>query len=190
MRAVTADVMRGPLRDHAHDLARVATLSGGDASAAAIDGLTQLALRVAPAVVDRLPFEVPLGPNTAAKTGAIDVLWLGPDEWLVVAPDSPSTIARDIGDAVAGEHHAVVDVSANRAVIELGGPRRRSLLSSRCPLDLHPRAWRPGACAQTLLGKCPVLLRERSEDTWLFVRPSFAGYVVDLLVDAAAMRRA
>jgi sarcosine oxidase subunit gamma len=76
----------------------------------------------------------------------------------------------------------VVDVSANRAVIELADAGRLELLSSACPIDLDPRSWTEGRCAQTLFGAAQVLLQERASDTRLFVRPSFATYVVDLLL--------
>jgi heterotetrameric sarcosine oxidase gamma subunit len=79
--------------------------------------------------------------------------------------------------------HAVVDVSANRAVIELHGPRRLAMLASACSLDLDPAGgWVPGVCAQTLLARAPVILQELSDATRVFVRPSFADYVVDRLL--------
>ncbi|HEU5225015.1 MAG TPA: sarcosine oxidase subunit gamma family protein, partial [Actinomycetota bacterium] len=84
--------------------------------------------------------------------------------------------------SIAGLHRSVVDVSANRTVIELAGPSRHDLLSSACPVDLHPRSWGDGRCAQSVFGAAQVLLHERDGATRLFVRPSFADYVVDLLL--------
>jgi sarcosine oxidase gamma subunit len=40
-----------------------------------------------------------------------------------------------------------------------------------------------GRCAQTLVGRAQVLLHERDDATRLFVRPSFAGYLTDLLLE-------
>ena len=82
----------------------------------------------------------------------------------------------------------MVDVSANRAVFELGGPSRLERLAIACPIDLHPRSWGDGRCAQTVFGAAQVLLHERDDATRVFVRPSFAGYVVDLL-DAPGLGR-
>jgi len=53
-----------------------------------------------------------------------------------------------------------------------------------CPLDLDPRVWAAGRCAQTLLGRAQVILQERTETTGILVRPSFADYVVDVLREA------
>jgi sarcosine oxidase subunit gamma len=78
----------------------------------------------------------------------------------------------------------VVDVSANRTVVELAGDGRFDLLAQGCALDLHPRAWRPGRCAQTLLARVPVLLQEREGATRVFVRASFAAHLAGWLHDA------
>jgi len=78
-------------------------------------------------------------------------------------------------------------VSANRAVIDLRGPGRLALLASACSLDLDPAGgWVPGVCAQTLLARAQVILQELPDATRLFVRPSFADYVVDRLLAGAA----
>jgi sarcosine oxidase subunit gamma len=53
-----------------------------------------------------------------------------------------------------------------------------------CSLDLAPPAWHAGRCAQTLVGRAQVILQEREATTGLLVRPSFADYVVDLLLAA------
>jgi sarcosine oxidase, subunit gamma len=139
--------------------------------------LAQIGLRTDPAT---LPFEPP-APNTATAWNGRDVLWLGPDEWLVVAePDEAPTIASELVAALAGHHHSVRDVSANRIVFELVDGLQA--LSSTCGLDLHPSRWLPGMCAQTLFGGAQVILHQRDERTTrVFVRPSFVDYFVDRL---------
>ena len=124
----------------------------------------------------------PTEPNTWARVGDREVLWLGPDEWLVVAQADAADVIADLDASLAHVHHSVVDVSANRALIELADADRLELLSSGCPIDLDPRSWTKGRCAQSLFGAAQVLLQERASDTRLFVRPSFATYVVDLLL--------
>ena len=114
------------------------------------------------------------------------MLWLGPDEWLVVAePGGAAAIAEELERSLADLHRSVVDVSSNRVVLELSGSSRHDLLSSACPIDLHPRSWADGRCAQSVFGAAQVLLQERRGTTRLFVRPSFADYVVDLLLAVA-----
>jgi sarcosine oxidase, subunit gamma len=143
--------------------------------------IPQLDVRVDGSTAATLGF--PTVPNTATTPGDRDALWLGPDEWLVVGgPGAAGAIAAELGRSLDGLHHSIVDVSANRAVIELAGPSRHDLLSSACPIDLHPRSWGDGRCAQSVFGAAQILLQEREGATRLFVRPSFANYVVDLLL--------
>lgn len=167
---------RSPLAERSGDLARV--------SASELAFLSQLDVRVDPATAATLGF--PTEPNTATTSSDRDVLWLGPDEWLVVTePGGAGAVEAELEAALVGLHRSVVDVSANRAVIELSGSSRHDLLSSACPIDLHPRSWGDGRCAQSVFGAAQVLLQEREGRTRLFVRPSFAAYVVDLLLAAA-----
>jgi sarcosine oxidase, subunit gamma len=176
---VTADpAARSPLAGRAADLAAV--------GAAEVAFPAQLSLRLDPAEAARLPLPLPVEPNTWSRGGGRETLWLGPDEWLVVAePGSAPALAEELELALQGLHHSVVDVSANRAVLELAGADRFELLAQGCRLDLHPRAWRQGGCAQTLLGRVPVLLQERGHATRIFVRASFAVHLADWLVAAA-----
>jgi sarcosine oxidase, subunit gamma len=163
---------RSPLHGRAADLAAV--------GAAEVAFLAQLTLRADPAVAARVPFPLPPAPNTWTAGGGREALWLGPDEWLVVGPPgSAPALAAELDRALDGEHHAVVDTSANRTVVELAGDGRFELLTQGCGLDLHPRAWRPGCCAQTLLARVPVLLQERDQATRVFVRASFAAHLAD-----------
>lgn len=159
--------------------------------------LAQVDVRANPrdaAVLDRvaavLGVALPLEANTVAGTGKRHALWLGPDEWLVIGtPGSEAELERALRDALASTPGgAVVDVSANRTTIELAGPAAREILESGCSIDLHPRAFGPGCCAQTLLARANVVIWQlTSEPRYrLLVRPSFAPYLAAWLADAAA----
>jgi sarcosine oxidase subunit gamma len=118
----------------------------------------------------------PTEPNTSAG----DVLWLGPDEWLVVGARE-----ADYPDAAAA-----VDVSANRVCFELAGGDVEDVLAQGCALDLHPSAFAPGRCAQTLLARAQVILHRTDEETFrVLVRPSFAPYVRAWIEDALTSPR-
>jgi sarcosine oxidase, subunit gamma len=171
---------------------------------ALIDGLrelpflAQLDLRLDPDdaaardAVESVIGPLPLEPNTVRGGADAAVLWLGPDEWLVVGQaDGETVLEGQLHDAL-GDHAgrvAIVDVSANRTTLDLRGPRVRELLEFGCPIDLQPRVFGPGRCAQTLLARANVLIwhvADGPEELWrLFVRPSFAAYVAAWLADAA-----
>jgi sarcosine oxidase subunit gamma len=146
--------------------------------------LAQVAARADPGHV---PFEPP-DPNTVTTWMGRDVLWLGPDEWLLVGElGTEGVIVDDLKAALAGHHRSVIDVSANRTVFDLTDGL--DLLSTGCGLDLDPRRWRPGMCAQTLFGGAQVIVHQREERTTrVFVRPSFADHVVSTLLAARPFR--
>lgn len=129
---------------------------------------------------------LPLEPNRVAAMGAVRVLWLGPDEWLVTATEG--------GEAALGERLSRIegalttDLSASRAVIGVSGPAARRLLEAGCGVDLHPRAFAPGDCAQTLLARVPVIIDQvaPAPSYRVFVRRSLARWLVQWMIDAAA----
>ncbi|WP_338597326.1 sarcosine oxidase subunit gamma family protein [Saccharopolyspora sp. SCSIO 74807] len=129
-------------------------------------------------------------PGSVVRTGDLLVLWLGPDEWLLLGREGTAESMQDtLSTALGDEHGAVVDVSANRTIIEVSGPSAREVLNKGCALDLHPRSFGPDRCAQTLLARAGVILMcrdVRPPSYWLIVRASFARYVTDWLIDAAA----
>ena len=165
---------RSALGSRAEDLALL--------EAAEVPFLTQIDVRCSPEDAEGLGF--PMTPNTVGGDMTRGVLWLGPDEWLLVGlPETAATIITELERALAGVHHAVVDVSENRVVLELRGVDRYNLLASGCSLDLDPRGgWAPGVCAQTMFGRSQVIVQELDSATRVFVRPSFAHYVVDRLL--------
>ena len=160
---------RSPLEVRAADLAQLGDLTGGTVAAVEVPFLMQVDVRAS----DPAAAGLPSVPTTWAPLGEAEALWLGPDEWLLV------------GDGVLPDVESVVDVSANRAVVDLTGPGVREFLSKGCSLDLDPDHWAGGACAQTMLAKAPVILQQRGEITRVFVRPSFAEYLVEWLLAAA-----
>ncbi len=135
-----------------------------------------------------LGFGLPTKPNTVTAKDDLLALWLGPDEWHVVTPPAAQTPLLDSLDAALnGTHFAVTDVTGGQTVITVSGPRSRDVLAKGCPLDLHPSAFKPANCAQTLLAKANVIIRcvDNSPTFELIVRRSFAEYTAQWLNDAA-----
>lgn len=145
----------------------------GDAGAEAFRSAVAGVLGVAP----------PAEPNTVAAIGDLDILWLAPDEWLVVRPADGDGLADRLDAALAGLHHSVIDVSQGRVVLELEGAEARTVLAQAASLDLRPRAFGPGRCAQTPLARVPVILQalDAPPRVRVFVRASFAPYVTEWL---------
>ncbi len=161
--------------------------------------LAQVGLRADPAdepLMSRLTIvlgvRLPTDPNTAAiaQDGTKQVLWLGPDEWLVLGEPGPAgALESTLRSALHAGAGAVVDLSANRTAISVSGPRARELLAFGCAIDLDPPAFGPDRCVQTLLARANVIIvpvGPPEEPAFrILVRPSFAGYLAAWLADAA-----
>ena len=131
---------------------------------------------------------LPTCPNTTVENDTHCALWLGPDEWMFRAKQHVSDdLAAHLEHALGGVFSAVTDQSSAYCVLHLSGPKTRELLAKGCPLDLHPRVFGPGQCAQSHYFKTTFLLRclnSAEGGTWEFiVRRSFADYAVRMLVD-------
>ena len=149
-----------------------------------------------PGVTALLGVTPPIRPNTWVRGSVGTVIWLGPDEWLVVSDlDVLETLEADLRAVVTPSGGAAVDVSGQRVKLTLTGRHVRDVLAKGCSLDLHPTVFGPGSSAQTTLGLAGVVLLagddpgdDTGDDTVEFtvlVRQSFANYLVDWLVDAA-----
>ena len=143
------------------------------------------------AVGRTLDLLLPTEANTTASRGDLTALWLGPDAWLLTFP--PGALARLAGSlrrALSDVHAAITDVSDGRVALRLAGPNARDVLAKGCPLDLHPRVFATGSCAQSLLAKASVLIHLPNDDVQrgptfdLYAARSFAHYLFAWLEDA------
>jgi sarcosine oxidase subunit gamma len=122
--------------------------------------------------------DLPRTPNSAARSGELRALWLGPDEWLLIGPPArEADLLRNLRASLAGQHVGLTDVSEARTCILVAGPRARELLARGISLDLHPRQFGPGRCAQTGLAGANIVL-EQIDD-----RPGFEIAVLNSFAD-------
>ena len=129
------------------------------------------------AVEATLSQPLPVMPNTWSG-GAHTIYWLGPDEWLIVA-ENGSSVADRLDTRLGGRFAAVNAQSGGLLQMALTGEYARVLLARGCTLDLHPKVFPVGTCAQTGLAKAGVLLALMDETPSfnLIVRRSFAEYI-------------
>lgn len=131
---------------------------------------------------------LPREANTTESGNGLLALWLGPDEWLIVGPPgAEAAIEACLVEALAASGAAVVDVTEGRTAIRLAGPMARDVLAMGCPLDLHPRAFATGRCAQSFLARSTVILHRAKDGVFdLYVERSQADYLWTWLRTAAA----
>jgi sarcosine oxidase subunit gamma len=124
----------------------------------------------------------------SAGDGSRHALWLGPDEWLLLAPaDERDRLEAAFREALGAEPHALVDVSQRNVGLVVSGEAAADLLAIGCPLDLDAAAFPVGMCARTVLGRAEIVLwRTEAAEFRIEVWRSFEPYVRGLLAEAAS----
>jgi sarcosine oxidase subunit gamma len=147
----------------------------------ALPPTTRISLRLADPAAAGLDLPGRIGARTVAEGRT--ALCLGPDEWLLEAPEADRAALLATLDAIATPVSAV-EVSDREITFALEGPGVLDLLATGCPLDL---ARLPvGGGTRTVFDTVQVVLTREAEDRFhLTVWRSFAPHVRALL-DLAA----
>ena len=129
---------------------------------------------------------LPIGSCRSEIAAERAALWLGPDEWLLLAPAADgNAVLAALENAMAGLPHSLVEVTHRQVALSVSGPGARELLASGCPLDLAPERYPVGMCTRTLFAKAEVVLwRQSAEEYHLETGRSFSGYVLGWLREA------
>ena len=152
-------------------LARLA-VRGGDGAAAAM-GLA-------------FGIDLPRQACRAVERGDRAALWLGPDEWLLLAPaGSGEALIGELAAALHGEPASLVDISDRHLGLEISGPKAAEALNAFNALDLDESAFPVGMCTRTLFGKAEIVLWRTGRETFrIEVWRSFLPYVAGCLAEA------
>ncbi len=139
------------------------------------------------ALVAALALPGPAATCTASSNAARSMLWLGPDERLLLAPaDQRLTLIAAIAATLAGQAHSLVDISHRQVAFALHGSEAVRLLNAQCPLELTLAAFPVGMCTRTIYAKSEIVLWRTATDRFhIEVWRSFAPYMVTLLQDVA-----
>lgn len=139
--------------------------------------------REAPLAGAAFGIALPLARGQTVEAGPRAALWLGPDEWLLLAEPGADLAAVPNLAAIA---HSLVDLSDAQVALVLHGPGAARLLSAGCPLDLHGAAFPAGMATRTVLGRVGITLWRRGAQEWrLEVGRSLAVHAREFLAEAA-----
>lgn len=151
---------------------------------------TRLAVRASgdavPTIGDAFGLALPTDACTSTSNGSRAALWLGPDEWLLIAPDGETPVLGDwMADALGETPASIVDVSDRNIGIEVQGANAAEAINGFCPLDLGAPAFPVGMCTRTVFGKAEIVLWRTAADAFrIEVWRSFAPYVLGCLEEA------
>lgn len=141
-----------------------------------------------------LPLPLRPGASASSKPGESSahsdalgdaLLALGPTAWLYVGRDAARGDFDDARKAVDAAGGALFDVSASYVAWSVTGPEAAPALNRGCPLDLHPREFPAGHCAQSVLGHVNALFW-RPDEAPAFVVLVPRSYAADAWRDLQA----
>ncbi len=98
---------------------------------------------------------LPTIPNTAAGD-SIRVIWIGPDEWLIIG--STMTNAAIEAAAIDSASALCVGVGDGRCVFDVTGAHAADLLAKGTSIDLHPAMFAKGSTAMSLFAQVNVII--------------------------------
>ncbi|MCW8209233.1 sarcosine oxidase subunit gamma [Verminephrobacter aporrectodeae subsp. tuberculatae] len=124
---------------------------------------------------------LPTQPMAVLLTARGVVLWVSPDEWLLVCQRScRAALLADLGAALHAVFSQVVDNSGGLTTLRLAGPDHLLLLRQLGPCDFA--SLEVGHCVSTVFSKAGVsVVRTDAAGVLLLFRRSFADYVWRLI---------
>ncbi|MDQ1901542.1 sarcosine oxidase subunit gamma family protein [Paracoccus sp. WLY502] len=157
-----------------------------DASPVLVEDLApapRMSLRVKPAhratLGQALGLDLPTRVGARVAAGGTEALCLGPDEWLIVAPEG-TDLAAPARAVYADAPHSLVDISDREITLRLTGPAVLDLLAACCPRNVA--AMPVGSAARTVFDSATVILwRDGPTDFRMDIWRSFAPHVGSLL---------
>lgn len=173
-----------------HDVASAAgiTLSlRQDVSIATVIARKGMREELSRRVKEAFGFSLP-GLLARSKMGEVAFATAAPDQWLATSETMGREAFESLLRSELAESASITNQSDGRTIFQLKGPKARDALKKGAPIDLHPREFKPGSSAVTLIAHINVHMWQCDElPTYEFVVfRSFSGAFFDFLMEASA----
>lgn len=138
------------------------------------------------AIQSALGLELPQ-PERSTEASGTRLIWVGPNEWLVLCTLEDETIRFDALSArLAGQFATVTLVSDSRVSFKVSGMSAPDFLAKGCAIDLDDKVFPVGAAVTTRFAAQPAMLVRRGRSEFvLYFDVSMAAFLVDWMLDAA-----
>ncbi|GGF64148.1 sarcosine oxidase subunit gamma [Alteromonas lipolytica] len=121
---------------------------------------------------------LPTAPCTSAQSDAVTILWLSPDEWLIIVDGGKEHETEAALRANLTGHFAVSDVSGGQTIVRLAGSDSINVLKKSMGYDTHIDNFPVGKVIGTAFSKTSChMLRTAETEFLMVVRRSFADYM-------------
>ena len=134
--------------------------------------------RAVEAWIGKLGPKFPEDPNTKSVAGSVELLWIGPEHWLLRAPlsEEASILERPVPDEVSVAH-----VSDTLASYVIAGPDANEIMAIACPLDLNAESFPDNGATYTEAFGLKALVCRCDGGYELSVERSFGDMLEDYL---------
>lgn len=123
-----------------------------------------------------LGVELPTQPCRTVYATWGSILWLSPDEWLLICNrDQRAPLQQSLETALTGIHSQVVDNSGGYTTVVLQGKNASDVMHHCTVYDLD--ALDVGKVVGTTFGKASLILHKQEDSYRLIFRRSFADYI-------------
>ena len=137
---------------------------------------------------------LPTEPNTSSSNDKLTIIWLSPDEWMIV---SNEIITKELNKYKLEEMlfnsisrtnlGSVTDVSDQFVLLELEGENIYELFASGSPFNFNHFKLKIGSSTKTLLNHTDVIVHNSNTNLVnLFVRRSFSQHLWSWINDSAS----
>ena len=133
---------------------------------------------------------IPLDPNTKVQNKEFQVIWLGPNEWLISFFNEGifSETLNELNNKLNPEKTSITDISENKTIIRIEGDQTTELLRKFIVLDIDNALNSNLRVAQTIFVKIPVLIirnhhNQEKQSFDIHANRSHSNYLRNLLLD-------
>lgn len=139
------------------------------------------------AVGEALGVPLPTAPLAAGIGSKRAALWMGPDEWTLLAPEEAfDAVFAAIEEKLGAQPHSLTDISHRSDAIIISGERAAWLLNTGIFINFSLEAFPVGTITRTIFHKAPVMVWRTGKDTFVVEAwVSFMDYVSGILVSSA-----
>lgn len=132
--------------------------------------------------------------SSVSGTGTVSVLWLGPDEWMIVSQaGTEQALQTRLHSELSGRHIQLSNVTDYYTCIDIAGYQNREILMNLSTLDMHKRTFSAGQIKGSIFGHANAYVWQlhtdpgASEIFRLIVRSSMADYLWCLISRSARL---
>ena len=131
----------------------------------------------------KIGLDLPTKPGQSNSKSGLSALWIGPDEWLIIAEKAG---VESLIPARQSTQTSITDISHRNVAFLISGDGAENTLSSSSPRDLSLAAFPVGCASRTIFGKAEVVLLRTGKTSFrMECWRSFSPYVWELLCEGA-----